>query len=162
LVVGTWLLIRKTTYGFRLRLSAANEPAARAAGVHTTRVRAAALLIAGGLAGLVGAGLVLGAPTHTMSDGVSGNFGYEGIAVALVARNSPWAVIPSALLFAALHQGGDLMEARLDVSSSLILVTQGIVIVLVAGSAFLTRRVRAYRVDAEAEARPAAATSAVS
>lgn len=157
LVVGLYLLLKKTTYGFRLRLSAANEAAARAAGVHTVRVRTAGLLLAGAISGLVGSSLILGAQTHTMSDGLSGTFGYDGIAVALVARNSPWAVVPSALLFAALHQGGDLMEVRLNISSSLILMTQGIVIVLVTGSAFLSRRVRAYRVDAEHDAAATAA-----
>jgi simple sugar transport system permease protein len=159
LVVGLWLLLNKTTYGFRLRLSAANEPAARAAGVHTVRVRSAAFLLSGALAGLVGTSLVLGSQTHSMSDGFEGTYGYEGIAVALVALNSPLAVIPSALLFSALHQGGVLMEVRLNISSSLVLMTQGIVIVLVTGAAFLSRRVQAYRVDAEHEAAERAAAT---
>jgi hypothetical protein len=49
------------------------------------------------------------------------------------------------------------MEVRLNISSSLVLMTQGIVIVLVTGAAFLSRRVRAYRVDAEHEAAERAA-----
>ena len=65
----------------------------------------------------------------------------------MVARNSPWGCIPAALLFGALRQGGGLMEARLGISSSLVFVTQGIVIVFVAGSALLSRRLRYRRAD---------------
>ena len=121
-------------------------------------MRSAALLLSG-LAGFVGTSLVLGSQTHSMSDGFEGAYGYEGIAVALVALNSPLAVVPSALLFSALHQGGVLMEVRLNIADSLVLMTQGIVIVLVTGAAFLSRRVQAYRVDAEREAAEKAAAA---
>ena len=84
-----------------------------------------------------------------MGDGFNSTFGFDGIAVALVAHNSPWATIPAALLFAALRQGGGLLEARLGVSSSVVLINQGIVIAVVAGSALLSRRLRARRVDTE-------------
>jgi simple sugar transport system permease protein len=73
--------------------------------------------------------------------------------VALLARNSPWGVLPSALLFAALRQGGGLMEARVGVSSALVLITQAVVILVVAGAAYLVERRRSVRVDAVAERR---------
>ena len=60
-----------------------------------------------------------------MADGFSANYGFDGIVVALLARNSPAGCIPAALLFAALRQGGGLMEARVDVSSSLVLSSRG-------------------------------------
>ena len=67
----------------------------------------------------------------------SAGFGFDGIVVALVARNNPLAVLPAAVLFAALRSGSGLMEARAGVSSQLVFITQGLVILLVAGSAFL-------------------------
>ena len=140
-------MLSATTFGLRLRATAANPLAARSAGIASTSVRVKALLASGALAGLVGSSLVLGNQSGVVADGFNSTYGYDGIAVALVARNSPWGCIPAALLFGALRQGGGLMEARLGVSSSLVYITQGIVIVFVAGSALLSRRLRYRRAD---------------
>jgi ABC-type uncharacterized transport system permease subunit len=146
-VVG--MLLAKTTFGFGLRLTAANEAAARSAGTRTSTVRAIAMLCSGGLGGLAGASLILGGQSHSLTDGFNATWGYDGIAVALVARNNPWACLPSALLFAALRQGGSVIETSLSISSSLVLVTQGIVIAVVAAAIVLSRRIRSRRVDVE-------------
>lgn len=152
-------MLRSTTFGFSLRFTGANEAAARHGGIATTRVTSVALLISGGLAGLAGSSLILGGESSSMSDNFSANFGFEGIVVALVARNNPVACIPAALLFAFLRQGGGLMEARVGVPSAIVLITQGLVIVFVAGAAFLVDRLRAERVDVDAP-RPVVAEAA--
>ena len=77
-----------------------------------------------------------------MTDNFSANYGFDGIVTALLGRNSPAGCIPAALLFAALRQGGGLMEARVGVSSSLVQITQGLVVTLLAGSVLLLARVR--------------------
>jgi ABC-type uncharacterized transport system permease subunit len=147
-VVGlVWLLLRRTTFGFSLRLTGVNPDAARAAGIRTRRVGVWALAISGGLAGLAGGSILLGGQSAVMTDNFSGGRGFEGIAVALLARNSPVACIPAAFLFAFLQQGGGLMEARVGVPSSLVSITQGLVIVLVAASGFLVARLRAARLE---------------
>jgi len=148
MVVAMWFLLRRTSFGFAIRLTGANEVAARHAGIATTAVTVGALLISGGLAGLAGASLLLGGESTSMTDNFSAGFGFTGIVVALLARGSPWGVVPAALLFAALRQGGGLVEARAGISSALVLITQGLVIVFVAGSQFLLDRQRAVRVDA--------------
>jgi simple sugar transport system permease protein len=148
-----WVVLARTTFGFNLRLTGASELAARHAGVRTTRITVAALVLSGGLAGLAGASTILGGETASMSDNFSASYGFTGIVVALLARNSPWGVLPSALLFAALRQGGGLMEARVGVSSALVLITQAVVILVVAGAAYLVERRRSVRVDAVAERR---------
>ena len=142
------VVLRRTAFGFRLRLTGSNETAARYAGVRTVRITVAALLISGALAGIAGSSLILGGETASMADGFSATFGFTGIVVALLARNSPVGTVPAALLFAALQQGGGLMEARVGVSSSVVLITQGIVILLVAASGLLYERRGAVRVDA--------------
>lgn len=142
-----WFLLRRTTFGYRLTFTGANEPAARQGGVDTKRVTVFALCGSGALAGLAGASLILGGESTSMSDNFSANFGFEGIVVALLARNNPVACIPAALLFAVLRQGGGLMEARVGVPSSVTLVTQGLVILLVAGAGFLLDRRAPVRVD---------------
>ena len=150
MVVATWFLLERTSFGFAIRLTGANAVAARHAGVATTAVTVGALLISGGMAGLAGASLLLGGESTSMTDNFSAGFGFTGIVVALLARGSPWGVIPAALLFAALRQGGGLVEARAGISSALVLITQGLVIVFVAGSQFLLDRQRGVRVDAAA------------
>lgn len=154
-VAAVVLLLTKTTFGFRLRLTGANEEAARYAGTQTIRVGAYALVLSGALAGLVGSSLILAGENGTLRDNFSANYGFDGIVTALLARNSPLGVLPAALLFAALRQGGGLMEARVGVSQSLVQVTQGLVIVLLAGSVFLLgRRRRSARAPEASESAP--------
>lgn len=131
---------RWTTVGFRLRLIGANEEAARHAGVATKRIGAGALMTAGAMAGIAGSSLILGSFTGSMTEGFSSGYGFIGIAVALLARNHPVGCIASALLFAALQQGGALVETRVGLPSASVDVTQGLVILLTAGSAWLLAR----------------------
>jgi general nucleoside transport system permease protein len=132
-VVLVAFILRRTTVGFQLRLTGASEEAARYAGTRTVRVGALAIVASGAIAGLVGSSLILGSESGVMADGFSASYGFDGIVTALLARNSPVGCIPAALLIAALRQGGGLMEARVGVSSSLVLITQGLVVVLLAG-----------------------------
>ena len=147
-VLVAWTL-RHTTFGMRLRLTGANVEAARGAGVRTVWIGMMSLMVSGGLSGIAGAGLVLGGETEVMSEGFAASYGLEGIVVALLALNSPYASIPAAVLLASLWLGGGLMEARLGVPSELTLVTLGIVLLLVTGSTAIVRRVRSVRVDAD-------------
>jgi general nucleoside transport system permease protein len=136
-VIALMVVQRLTTTGFRLRLISANESAARHAGVATTRIGVLALLTSGAMAGIAGSSLILGAFTGTMTDNFSSNYGFIGIAVALLARNNPLGCIASALLFAALQQGGALIETRVGVSSASVDLAEGLVILFMAGSTWL-------------------------
>jgi general nucleoside transport system permease protein len=130
-VVIVGFLMRATTFGFRLRLVGDSPGAAAYAGVSPTRVAVVAIVASGVLSGVAGASLVLGGSTPGMTDNFDAGYGFEGIAVALLARNSPLGVIPAALLFAALRQGGGVVQAQVGVSSAVVDVMQGLVIVLV-------------------------------
>ena len=135
-------LMRTTTYGFRLRLVGDSPGAAAYAGVSPTRVAVVALVASGVLSGVAGSSLVLGGSTPGMTDNFDAGYGFEGIAVALLARNSPVGVIPAALLFAALRQGGGVVQAQVGVSSAVVDVMQGLVIVLVILAAALVATMR--------------------
>lgn len=147
-VVAVSFLQDRTTFGLTLRITGANPSAARHTGIDTVRVNATALILSGAIAGAVGGSLILGGETGRMGDGFSAGFGFEGIVVALVARNNPFGVVPAALLFAVLDSGSGLMETRVGVASELVYVTQGLVILFVAGTAYLYSRARRTRVDA--------------
>ena len=148
-MVAIQVLLKRTTFGMRMRYVTANEHAARIAGIRVNRVRFWAFLLSGALAGFVGASLIVGGQTHIFSDGFDSNLGIKGIVVALIAMESPIGCVPAALLIAALHQGGGYVQAVVGVSSDMVLLTEGIVVILVAGSAFVVQRFRTERVDAE-------------
>lgn len=144
-VIALTVIMHLTTVGFRLRLIGANESAAEHVGVATKRIAAGALLSSGALAGIAGSSLVLDSFTGSLTENFSSGYGFIGIAVALLARNSPVGCIGSALLFAAMQQGGSLVETRVGVPSSSVEVAQGVVIVLVALSSWLLIRITRNR-----------------
>lgn len=153
-VVAVAFLQNRTTFGLTLRITGANPTAARRVGINTVRINSLALLLSGAVAGVVGASLILGGETARMGDGFSAGFGFEGIVVALVARNNPLGAVPAAFLFAVLDSGSGLMETRVGVPSELVYVTQGLVILFVAGTAYLYNRARRTRVDADDRSTP--------
>jgi simple sugar transport system permease protein len=89
-----------------------NPRAARHAGVRVTLTGGLALAASGALAGLAGA-TVLASPLSTgrLDPGISNNIGWDGLLVALIARNRPAATVPVALGFGALRAGGDFLAA---------------------------------------------------
>ncbi len=148
--LGVAWVLTSTRLGYKLRITGANRDFAGYSGIATTKVAALALIASGGLAGLAGSSLISSSPAGNMADNFSANYGFEGIVVALLARNNPLGCVPAALLFAFLKQGGGLMEARVGVPNGLVLITQGLVLVFVAGSTFLLQRQQSRRVDPDA------------
>jgi ABC-type uncharacterized transport system permease subunit len=144
-VVVIGYVLARTSFGFEVRLVGANEEAARHAGLSPTRVGMRAMLLSGALAGLAGASLVVASSIPVMGEDVGSDLGYTGIAVALLARNSAWGVLPAAFLFASLVQGGTEMAATIGISSSLVDFVQGLMIVLVLGATTVLYSVRKRR-----------------
>ncbi len=126
-----WILLRRTVIGYEMRAVGQSESAARAAGIDSGKMRIIAMTLAGGLAGLVGVGEVLG-NAGKFRMGFSPEFGFIGIAVALLGRNQPAGVVASALLFGALHKGtADLDLETEHVTRDLSLILQALVILSV-------------------------------
>jgi simple sugar transport system permease protein len=132
-----WLLFR-TPLGFRLRAVGHAPVAARFAGISPERHGVAALAIAGALAGAAGAFEVAGV-TGRLYQGLSPGYGYTAIAVALLARLHPLAVIPSALFFGALEAGAGAMQREAGIPAVATEVVQGVVILLSVGFALQRR-----------------------
>jgi simple sugar transport system permease protein len=104
------VLLRYGTWGFRLRMLGLNPVAARRAGVRAAVVGGGALLISGACAGLAG-GVMLTGSVYRLQAGLADNVGWEGLLVALVARNSPGLAVPVALFFGALRAGGGFLAS---------------------------------------------------
>src|SRR5262249_19675337 len=99
------LFLQRLRPGFELRAFGLSPLAAEAAGISSARTIVLAMCVSGGLAGLVGAGTVLGYKGY-FEEGMGSGAGFMGIAVALLARNRPLAIVPAALFFGTLAQGG--------------------------------------------------------
>jgi len=131
---------RRTLLGFHLRAVGANPMASTWAGIPVRRRITTAAILSGGIAGLAGVMEILGV-LGRLFDRVSPGYGFTAIAVALLARLEPLALIPSAFLFGALDAGSSRMQQEAGVSHVLVLVIQGIVILASAASgALLVRR----------------------
>jgi ABC-type uncharacterized transport system permease subunit len=126
-----WILLWRTVIGFEMRAVGQNESAARAAGIDAGKIRILAMCLAGGLAGLVGVGEVLG-NAGKFRLGFSPQYGFIGIAVALLGRNQPGGVVAAALLFGALHKGtADLDLETEHVTREVSLILQALIILSV-------------------------------
>lgn len=99
-----WFLMTWTLFGYELRIVGYNRELARYAGMNVGLYTTVPMALSGALHGLAGAALVLGIH-HRSILGFSGGLGWNGIAVALIARNNPVWVLPAALFFAWLESG---------------------------------------------------------
>jgi len=130
-----YLLLWKTKWGYEIRATGANPSAAEYGGISIRKQIILAMAISGSLAGMVGINEVLGY-RYRYYDGFSANYGFVGIAVALLGRNHPVGVFLAAILFAVLLRGGIFVDAyTVHVSKDIVDMLQGIVIVFVAAEA---------------------------
>ena len=90
-----------------------------------------AMALSGGLAGLGGSFEVLGT-VGQMSNDLSSGFGFNAIALALLAGNRPAGVVAAALLFGALRTGGGMMQVKTGIPLDLLFFIQALVIMFVA------------------------------
>ncbi len=126
-----WWLLNKTTIGFEVRTVGANPDAAEYAGISIIKNFVLAMGISGGLAGLAGSVEVLGLE-RMLKSFFSAGYGFDSIAVALLAKNDPFGIIASAFLFGSLRNGADLMELRSGISKHVIGMVQALVLLFVA------------------------------
>ena len=125
--VGVWLLIWRTRLGYEIRAFGHSESAARYAGIDPIKITMVALLISGGLAGLMGINNVMGEAGRLVLNATEGA-GFIGIAVALMGRNHPVGVLLAALLFGMLYQGGAELAGQTSIPVQMVVIIQALVI----------------------------------
>jgi simple sugar transport system permease protein len=124
------VVLWRTVTGFRWRLAGASDKAAHYAGVSRARSVFGLMLVSGVLSGMAGAIEVLGVH-YRLIEGFSLGFGFNAIAIALLATLKPLWVIPAALFFAFLETGALSMQRQIGIPSSLVLVIQGLSLIFV-------------------------------
>jgi len=139
-----WLLNR-SVLGFEIRMVGANPSAARYAGINPGRLVILTMSLAGMLAGMAGAGQVLGI-THFVSASFSTAAGFDAITIALLGRVHPVGVLFAALLFGVMRAGSALMQIQVRVPVEIIDVIQAVILLFLTAE-ILVRWIFRVRVE---------------
>ena len=131
-----YVLLWRTTSGYRLRAVGLSADAARYAGMSVEKNVVWALTLSGAMSGLAGAILVLGSEGHRMvTDGSTIGFtnsaGFNGIVTALFGGLHPLWTIPSSFLFGGLLVGAVALQRASQVPTALVLALNGLVVLFV-------------------------------
>ena len=129
-ILVTWFLY-KTSFGFSLRAMGNNPRAMQQAGVPIYKRTLVAMFISGGLFALGGTIQCLAVYKRFVM-GFSPGYGWDGITVATLAANSPIGVLGSAFLFGMLRSASISMSLTSKVTTEMISVLQGLIVILVA------------------------------
>jgi simple sugar transport system permease protein len=146
--VGVWVLLYKTSFGFRIQAVGLSRDASKYAGMPVKRTMTLAMTISGAMCGIGGALLVFGSISHRMVTdgsltGFTGSDGFNGIVVALFGALNPiWSII-SAFLFGGLIVGGDALQVATGVPADMVTALEGLVVVFVVSLEYMRRRSRA-------------------
>lgn len=138
LAILVYILLWRTTLGYRIRSVGHNPHASKYAGIKVKRYIVVALLLSGAFAGLAGVFQVYGVNYRMITDGsttgFTGSAGFNGIVAALFGQLHPILTIPASILFGALLVGANTMQRVVQVPSALILALNGLVVVFVVSS----------------------------
>ena len=126
-----WYILKKTTLGYELRAVGFNDKAAEYGGISINKSIVTSMGIAGILAGLAGAITVLGVSGNIGIMAGQEGYGFDGMAVALIAGNNPLGTIPAALLYAGLTYGGGKLTT-IGTYSEVVKIIVGIMILFIA------------------------------
>lgn len=138
-VIVTVIFMRRTTWGYALIQTGRNPAFAEYSGINTGAVLIYSQLIGGSIAGIGGAVEILGMYDRFQWQNLPG-YGFDGVIVAILAKNKPQFVPLAAFLLSYIRIGADRMSTATDVTSEMIAIIQGIIIMLVAAQAFMSMR----------------------
>jgi len=138
LAILIYILLWRTTIGYRIRAVGENERASRYAGINVKRQMILSMFLAGGFAGLAGVVQVMGLQYRLQTDGspagFTANAGFNGIVAALFGSLNPLGAIPASVFFGGLLVGAQKMQRDLGVPAALITAINGIIVVFVVSS----------------------------
>lgn len=130
-------LLNKTSFGFKIRAVGLNPLAARVNGFPVKALIFAAFIISGAIAGMGGSVELLGKQYRLMS-GFGSGFGFDGVAVALIAQLSPIGSLVVAIFFGVLTTGASSMQVGIAVPTAIVEIIRALIIIFsVSGMAWL-------------------------
>jgi len=131
-----WFAIKRSRWGFEVRIIGKNRTAARFLGINIGRTIVLSLLLSGALSGLAGACEVSGI-SRRLQQGLSIGYGYTAIIVAWLGQLNPIAILFVAILMAGLSVGGDQVQMIMGLPAAMGMVLQGLILFpMLAGAIF--------------------------
>jgi ABC-type uncharacterized transport system permease subunit len=134
-------VLSRTTFGYEVKTVGANPEAARYAGMRPRRLIVLVMTICGALAGLAGAGDLLGL-SHLTTSTYATSVGFDSIAIALLGRSTPVGVLLAALLFGGMRAGAIPMQLQTHIPTELIDVLQATILLFLVAQPVLRRIVK--------------------
>lgn len=140
-VLGAIFMNRRTRFGFESGLSGQNPEFVRYSGVKPNPLVLRTMALSGGLAGLFGLMVIIGAPNTRLIEGafIQTNYAWTALLVTLLALYRPIGIVFAGLFFAAIMVGSDAMGRELGLSPQIAAVIQALVIILLAFRVTLPR-----------------------
>ena len=130
-VVLYWVLMERTNLGFGLRATGFNKDAARYGGIPVVTSVVISMAVAGAFAGMGGGVVALGSFRHGRVISGMDNYGFTGIAVALVGNNTAVGTLLAGLLFGLLAAAQPLMQSK-QIPKEITFIIQGLIVVFIA------------------------------
>lgn len=130
-VVAFWFIMEKTTFGFGLRATGFNKDAARCSGINDTKAISLSMVISGMFAGLAGACVLLGTVRYSKILQGQDNYGFIGIAVALVGNCKALGCLLAGILFGVLKQARSIMQG-FGIPKEVVDIIQGLIVIFIA------------------------------
>jgi simple sugar transport system permease protein len=128
-----WLLMDHSIFGFSARIVGGNPRAARLSGLGVPKLLITVCALAGAAAGL--AGMVEVAAVHGKANAsLAAGYGYTGILAAFLARHSPFALMPVALILGGISASGGLLQRTCGLPDATVNVLQGLLFVVILAS----------------------------
>lgn len=130
-----FVLMKYTKLGYEITVVGESLQTARYSGMNINRIVVVAMLISGGLCGLVGM-IQASAIEKTLVASISGGYGFTAIITAWLARLNAVTTAFVCIVFAMLIQGGSYIQLAMNVPSAVSSVVQGTILFFVLGSEF--------------------------
>jgi general nucleoside transport system permease protein len=134
-----WFVFARSSLGYQIEAVGQNPIAARYAGISVERTIVLVMALAGGLAGLAGAGEVMGLK-YRLFDRFSPGYGFDAIAIVFLSRGSAIGVVFGSLFFGALRSGANVMQRSAGVPVTIVYAIQGLTIMFVAIGLVIEKR----------------------
>lgn len=147
-----WYVMSKTTTGYEMKLTGSNPRFARFAGLKTDRLIIGAMVVSGMICGLVGMFEVYGLKGN-YQDGISNEYYFDGLLVAMIMRYQPVGIIAMSFGFAFLKVGAAGMELNAGVPGELYRIIQAVIIFFMAAQNGVSALLKAKMADAKAKAK---------
>ena len=133
IIILTYFFFEKTKLGYEIKAVGYNPTSSENAGINPKLISFIAMGLAGAVAGLGGAERVLGgAAEYRFTDLIMSDYGFTGLAIALLGKNNPFGILVASIFYASLEIGGQTLQRQFNLDKEIVFIIQALIIILVA------------------------------